>query len=309
MSKSDSLLPTSRQAPSPVILQGAVAIGVLSVSSAAVLIRLAPAPATQIAFWRLGLATLALAPAAVRAHPHWPFDARHWAMMGAAGVFLALHFMFWIQSLALLPVAVSTALVSTHPLQVAWIERIRNRQAFSRPVWVGMGLVMSGVLWLFGSGLTSAARLSLPGILWALGGAFFGGLYILAGHNVRQSLDTVIYAPVVYLAAMIVLAGVGLVDHQPLWPQSPRLWILYALIALIPTLGGHTLFNWLLRYVPATTISLALVGEIAGSGLLAWVVLGQLPTFGQLITIVLVGLGLTVILTPPRKANSGRHHR
>ncbi|AEJ38583.1 protein of unknown function DUF6 transmembrane [Sulfobacillus acidophilus TPY] len=125
----------------------------------------------------------------------------------------------------------------------------------------------------------------------------------------RQSLDTVIYAPVVYLGAMIVLAGVSLFDHQPLWPHSPRLWMLYALIALIPTLGGHTLFNWLLRYVPATTISLALVGEIAGSGLLAWLVLGQLPTFGQLVTIVLVGLGLIVILAPPRRANSDRHHR
>lgn len=309
MSKSDSLLPTSRQAPSPVILQGAVAIGVLSVSSAAVLIRLATAPPAQIAFWRLGLATLVLGPAAMRARPHRPLNAWHWGLMGAAGVALALHFMFWIQSLTLLPVAVSTALVSTHPLLVAGVDRIRNRQTFSRPVLLGMGFVMSGVLWLFGSGLMSSARLSLPGILWALGGAFFGGLYILAGHNVRQSLDTVIYAPVVYLAAMVVLAGVSLVDRQPLWPHSPRLWILYALIALIPTLGGHTLFNWLLRYVPATTISLALVGEIAGSGLLAWLVLGQLPTLGQLVTIVLVGLGLTVILAPPRRANSGRHHK
>src|SRR5262245_4413546 len=82
-----------------------LALAVLAVSWAAILARAcAGAGPLAISFWRVCLATLLIAPWALRrrsgAHSHSvPLRARIGAL--AAGIFLALHFACWISSLFL----------------------------------------------------------------------------------------------------------------------------------------------------------------------------------------------------------------
>src|SRR2546427_8956475 len=61
-------------------------------------------------------------------------------------------------------------------------------------------------------------------------------------------------------------------------------------MAVVPQIGGHTLYNWALRWVTAPVVSLSLVGEPVGSSLLAGVLLWQVPTVG-----VAVGAGLALL--------------
>src|SRR2546422_11629044 len=70
----------------------------------------------------------------------------------------------------------------------------------------------------------------------------------------------------------------------------PRELLLFAALAIIPQIGGHTLYNWALRWVTAPVVSLSLVGEPVGSSLLAWVLLSQVPTVG-----VGIGAGLALV--------------
>jgi drug/metabolite transporter (DMT)-like permease len=61
------------------------------------------------------------------------------------------------------------------------------------------------------------------------------------------------------------------------------------LLAVIPQLVGHTTLNWALRYLPAARVSLLVLGEPIGAGLLAFALFGELPTW-------LGGLGAAIIL-------------
>jgi len=90
----------------------------------------------------------------------------------------------------------------------------------------------------------------------------------------------------VYLTATGVLFLYALGLHESLVPigDVPRELLLFLAMALIPQIGGHTLYNWSLRWVPAPIVSLSLVGEPIGSSLLAWVLLQQVPG-------IAVGLG------------------
>ncbi len=72
--------------------------------------------------------------------------------------------------------------------------------------------------------------------------------------------------------------------------------LLFLALAVVPQIGGHTLYNWSLRWVPAPVVSLSLVGEPVGSSLLAWIILTQVPSLGVALgaLLALLGIYLTV---------------
>src|SRR2546426_149145 len=72
---------------------------------------------------------------------------------------------------------------------------------------------------------------------------------------------------------------------------------LFLAMAVIPQIGGHTLYNWSLRWVTAPVVSLSLVGEPIGSSLLAWALLSQAPGAAVGIggALALGGIYLTVL--------------
>src|SRR5206468_2759582 len=85
---------------------------------------------------------------------------------------------------------------------------------------------------------------------------------------------------------------VGVLSHYVLRERLNR-WMAVGIVlgfAIIPQIGGHTLYNWALRWVTAPVVSLSLVGEPVGSSLLAWVLLSQVPTEG-----VAIGAGLALV--------------
>jgi drug/metabolite transporter (DMT)-like permease len=49
------------------------------------------------------------------------------------------------------------------------------------------------------------------------------------------------------------------------------------LLALVPQLIGHSTFNWALGFLPASLVSIALLGEPVGSIILAYFLLDQAP--------------------------------
>jgi drug/metabolite transporter (DMT)-like permease len=65
-------------------------------------------------------------------------------------------------------------------------------------------------------------------------------------------------------------------------------------LAVFPQLIGHSTYNWALRYVSATVVSVSLLGEPIGASLLAVVLLGEVPGAVELVggALILVGIFL-----------------
>jgi drug/metabolite transporter (DMT)-like permease len=272
-------------------------LGVVAVSFAAPLIRLADAPPLVIAFYRNLLATAVLLPPAVllRSGEMRSLGRREVAALGAAGVLLAVHFSAWIPSVTLTTVAASTLLVATTPVWAAvgsWIllgERVRARTA------VGIAVSLTGAMVITGADVTVSAR-AFAGDALALAGAVSAAGYLLAGRRLRQGLSLLTYAVIVYAVCSAALLAAILITGTPLGGYGPRSWLMFVLLALGPQILGHTVFNYLLGELSATVIAVAVMGEPVGATLLALALFGETPSviavFGGVI--ILAGIYVAV---------------
>jgi len=274
--------------PTPATRAGLVlTLGVVSLSWAAVLIRLTVSPAVTVAAWRMTLAAALLVPlwGVRRAR----LSRRGLGLALVAGGFLALHFALWTESLRLTTVASSVALVTTNPLFVGLLSSLFLGERPSRALWQGIGLSVAGGL-LIGWGDFALGGTALLGDVLALLGAVASSAYLLVGRRARDEGPLVPYATVAYgIAAALLLAGAsGGGDPLPL----PTEWLWIALLALGPQLLGHTSVNWALRRFPASAVAVAILGEPVGATLWAYLVFGEVPGIPQGIGIVLVLLGI-----------------
>jgi len=86
-----------------------------------------------------------------------------------------------------------------------------------------------------------------------------------------------LYISITYLAAAVTLLAIVGISSTRLsgYPVGGYLWVL--LLAAGPQLLGHSSYNWALKYVTATFVTVTLLAEPIGATLLAIPVLGQVP--------------------------------
>ncbi len=82
--------------------------------------------------------------------------------------------------------------------------------------------------------------------------------------------------------------------------QDPYTFFMFLLIASIPMMMGHTVFNYLLGRYRAVTIAASTLGEPVGATLLAVPILGEVPTgtvtLGAGVALPLQAIGIAVTL-------------
>ena len=262
----------------PIVLYSVVAAGVLAVSTAAVLIRLADAPALAIAAYRLSLASLVTAPLAVAKDPGGLRSMGKsqflWCM--ASALSMAVHFTAWFASLEHTSVASSVVLVTTSPLLIAAVSHVAYRERLTRGVAGGIALGVAGGL-VLASGDRAAGGGDLYGDFLALIGAVATGAYFLIGRRIRRSMSNVSYIGVVYLASAVVLMAAVFVTGTPITGFSEGTYWMIILLTLVPQLIGHSSLNWALGHLSATLVAVAVMAEPVGATLLAWLVLDEIP--------------------------------
>ncbi len=279
-----------------------LAIGVLATSTAAIFIRLAQeagASSLVVAAARLCVASIILTPLVLRRH--WPavravsLSDLKWALV--SGVVLGLHFATWITSLEYTAVVNSVTLVTTTPLWVAMLAPIFLGEKLDRWAVAGLILALGGgiLVGLSGkSGDPPTRNDPLLGNGLALIGAVMAGIYFMIGRRLRARLNLTVYIWLVYGTAAIILAVVVLVSGEQVTglPGNAYLWML--MLGLVPQLIGHSSFNYALGFLSAAYVSLVVLGEPIGSGLLAIIFLNEWPVLLQLLgsTLILIGIGV-----------------
>lgn len=275
-----------------------IVFGVAAVSTSAVFVKLAQTPPVVLAFYRVLFAWLALTPALLlreratllavireRRRDMW------WAML--SGAFLALHYVVWFFSLRLTSVASSTVLVTTQPIWVMLIAYLLWREKVPLPSLLGMAVALVGTYFI---GAHSAQQTGgqLTGDVLAVLAAILVSGYLLIGQRLRPRMSLLVYVFFVYGAAWAVLGVMAVTMQLPLTGFPAREWWLFVALAVVPTLMGHTVFNWALQHVPASVVSVSILGEPVGAVVLAMLVLGEVPAPMQIVggLIILSGIGL-----------------
>ncbi len=275
-----------------------LAVGVVSVSVAALLIRLADAPPLVIAAYRLCLASLAIAPFALsHSRKQWrDLTGRDALLMVAAGGCLAVHFGLWITSLKYTSVATSVVLVTGSPIFVAVASRFLFGQQLRKVVIAGIAISLGGGILISYANWQLGSR-PLQGGLLAAGGALAVSGYLIIGQMMRHRTGVLRYLTVVYGSAAVLLLLATLVLGYSLAGYSPGTYAALGLIAAVPQLIGHSSLNWALRSVSATVVAIAVLGEPVGATLWAYLFLGEAPTSSELVGGALILAGIFLATT------------
>lgn len=300
--------------PARPLVGGAIAASILAVSTAAVLVRASDAPPLAIAFWRLLDATLILAPFALllARDDLAALSRRDWLGLGAVGVVLGVHFAAWIASLDLTSVASSVVLVTLHPVLVAVLSRRLYGEGLPAAGFAGVALALGGGA-LVTIGDARAGASPLLGDALALVGAAAVAVYFLAGRGYRRRLGLLAYVVPVYASAAVTL-GVLLVLVPPPWggpvfAYGAREHLVFAALALVPMVFGHTVLNWALRHVSAPVVATTVLGEPVGASLLAYAFYGDVPGAWTVAGGLVVLVGITTVALAaaraPRAAPAG----
>ncbi len=201
---------------------------------------------------------------------------RELLVLTGVGVVLAVHFATWITSLSLTSVASSVVFVHVDPVFVALVSNFALGERVTRRVAAGMGVAFAGAV-IIAVGDMGLGGGSLLGDALSLVGAIALGTYILAGRRLRQSLDLTTYVTPVYAVSAIALTLGGVAVGAPMLGYDVPILAMFAAIALVPMIFGHTLYNWALRWISAPVVSVSLLGEPVGASILALLLLGEAP--------------------------------
>lgn len=272
-------------------------LGVLGVSFSAIFIKSTKAPSNIIAFYRMVMTFFLFLPVTLVTGRDEikSIKGRDYLWCILSGFFLALHFITWITSLKYTTVASSTVLVSLSPVFTAFIGFLLFKERLNKRSLIGMSVA------IFGSAIMGLSNLhlgsgSIFGDILALSGALFGALYITIGRGMRKKISTLSYGFLVYGSCGLVLLIINLILRTPLFVYSMKDYLLFFGMAVFCTIGGHTIFNWSLKYLEANKVSTFMLGEPIGATIWAALLLKELPEAGQLISSLIILFGLYIFI-------------
>lgn len=279
-----------------------ILIGVISVSLSAIFVKLASADAGVIAFYRMLFSVLIMLPWFLMKYRHEVKDLskRDWTFSAIAGVFLAFHFILWFESLNYTSVASSTVLVTMQPLFAFLGTYLFFKEKITFKTFVAGGIAIIGSV-LIGWGDFKVSGSALYGDLLALVACALVTGYLLFGQDVRKRLSLVTYTMVVYSISTITLFFYIIVKGESFGPYVAMDWFWFVLLAIIPNLLGHNLFNWSLKWVSTNVISIAILFEPVGAAVLAIVIFNEYLTATQIIGGIIVITGIMMFVVDPKK--------
>ncbi|NMH68565.1 DMT family transporter [Bacillus sp. RO3] len=279
-----------------------LAIGVISVSTSAILVKVSSAPAGVLAFYRLFFTVLLMSPLFFLKYVKElkVITLRDWTFSILAGVFLAFHFILWFESLNYTSVASSTVLVTLQPLfafigaYLFFQEKLTGKAIISAVLAVGGSIIISwGDFKISGS--------ALWGDILALAACALVTGYLLFGQTIRKRLSLITYTYLVYVISTVVLFLYVVLRSEGFGPYPKEDWVYFLLLAIIPTLLGHSLFNWSLKWLSTSTISMAILFEPIGASFLAYWLLAEKVVITQVIGGLVIIIGVTFFLIEERK--------
>lgn len=287
-----------------------ILIGVISVAMSAIFVKMTTADAGVTAFYRMLFSILLMTP--IFLYSYLPeikkLNRRDWTFSAIAGIFLAFHFILWFESLNYTSVASSTVLVTLQPLFAFAGTYFFFKERFSAKTLISGAVAITGSI-VIAYGDFQVSGSALFGDILALIACALITAYLLFGQDVRKRLSLVTYTFIVYGFSTVTLFFYIIAKGESFAPYPKEEWMWFLLLALIPNLLGHTLFNWAVKWVSTNVISIAILFEPVGAAILAYFILGELVSESQIIGGSIVIAGLLFFVTDYKKIRKIFFHK
>ncbi len=257
-----------------------IVIGVIGISLSSIFVKYSSAPSAVTAAYRLLWTVLLMTPAALGKREIRTeilrMGRRNFLLSALSGLFLALHFWTWFESLQHTSVASSTTIVCTEVIWVSLGYWLFMKGRLSGKEICAIAAALAGsILIAFADSKAEGAH--LYGDLLALLAAAAVAVYVLIGKAVRRSLSTTAYTYVVYASCAAALTIISAAQGQNLLGYGMSAVIVGLLLAVFSTILGHSIFSWCLKYFSPSFVSASKLCEPVAASVLAGFLFGETP--------------------------------
>lgn len=287
-----------------------VLAGAFFTSLSSIIIRFSEAPALAISAYRMLFTSLMLLiPVMLKNRSEFKnISTRNCCLCTVSGIFLAFHFAAWISSVKLTTVANSAVLVSCSPIFVAFANYFITKEKLSRKMTAGILTSLIGTVIIAMDSSAEAASNIMLGNILAFSGAIFVAGYLVIGGIARKDLSAGIYVFIVYSVSAVVLFVMCIASGTPIYPYPPREFLLFAALAFFCSILGHTVYNYMVKYVSSTLISVSSLSEPIFASIMAMFIFREVPSVYTLAggTIIIAGI-LYYLVSQNRKIKSANN--
>ena len=267
-----------------------IVVGVLGISMSSIFVKYSQAPSAVTAAWRLLWTVLLLTPVVLGKRPvrqELTQTPKKLVLLSIlSGLFLAIHFVLWFESLQHTSVASSTTIVCTEVVWVCLGFCLFLKGKLSWKAIAAIGVTLFGSVLIAFSDSGSGGQ--LYGDILALLAAIAVAVYTLIGRVVREKLSTTVYTYMVYTACAAVLVITCISQGSSLFAYGWSAVIVGFLLAVFSTILGHSIFSWCLKYFSPAFVSASKLCEPVVAAIMAGFLFGELPGWLQVLGGVLI---------------------
>ena len=257
-----------------------IAVGVIGISLSSIFVRYSNSPSAVTAAWRLLWTVILMTPVvlgkkAVR-QEFAQADKKSILLSALSGLFLAIHFVLWFDSLSHTTVASSTTIVCTEVIWVALGFCLFLKGKLSWKAVAAIAVTLLGSIAIAWSDSGSGGS-HLYGDILALLAAIAVAVYMLLGRVVQKKLSTTVYTFLVYSACLITLVITCLAQGENMFAYGLRPVIVGLLLSVFSTILGHSIFSRCLKFFSPAFVSASKLCEPVVAAILAGFLFGEIP--------------------------------
>ena len=267
-----------------------------------------PASAISLAFWRdLAAFLLLLALNASFSRGARRLAPSHRPWMAALGLSLGLFHVGLNYAVFLNGAAVTTVQQAAMPAIVIIVERLLFQEHLTPKKGIAILLIFAGTVLISGLGAYGKADFSAAGVAAGFSIPALYAAWSLLGKKLRHD-----YAPLPILTHAFGFAVLVLFPFQfgtaPPWPIAGSVWLWFAGLVGLSTVGGFVVYIFGLGKLPAGVVTIVAMAEIVFSAILAHVFLRETLNGVEILGAGVIAAGISSLFLPGRGA-AGRAPR
>lgn len=272
-----------------------VIVELVAASTAVIFIRVCPEHPVIISNYRISWAALVLFPVWYRNFRKGTVQYTKWQLKGicASGFFLALHMLTWSYAAKWTTAANASLLVNLQPIVTPFIAFFLVSEVITKGEIIGTFITLLGVFLICGFDF-NFSPVYFKGDILSIISMVFASAYVVIARKYRKHIQLINYVVPLYAFAGLVMSSYSLITGVSfkIHTLDGFFWIL--MLMLIPTIIGHSILNWMMKYIRSQIASLILITQFVISAILGFIVLNENPNLFFYIGAIIVVTGVAI---------------
>ena len=266
----------------------------VSVSSTSLVIRyVTVVPALTLAFWRMLSASGMLWGYSI-IFSNGSLSSLNKKRTVFSGLFLGLHFAFFFLGVRHTSIANATLLGNTGPFFTT-IFALCAGERISKKTYLGLSLVLFGVIIIQGSGLNLGAEKILGNVVSLMSGLCVGLNYVFSS-KIREETGNTVYGRSLFFVAAVTIGILAFFRGDSLFEFQKEhvVWLIF--LGLVPSILGHNILNYAIKYLTPTAVASVPLGEPIIATILGYVIFSERIPFETVLGGPIILCGIYIIL-------------